>query len=175
MAIARPCLAAAPAAPPSVSEDTVELHLWNIPKKGSTYPLEVAQRRVFDAFCLRHPDIRVRALVPLKIEGPAQEGNEFLAVAGGVAPDVFYLFGRKISDYNLQNFLHPLNDYLADYVVRHDQPYSGIAAPDKVWELCHDADRVIAVPYSYYSMALLCEKAAFAKAGLAGLIGMPIM
>jgi len=168
VAIARPCLAAAPTAPAPVSENTVELHLWNIPKKGSTNPLEVARRRVFDAFCLRHPKIRVRALVPLKIEGPAQEGNEFLAVAGGVAPDVFYLFGRKISDYNLQNFFYPLNDYLADYVVRHDKPYSGIAAPDKVWELCHDADRIIAVPYSYYSMALLCEKAAFAKAGLAG-------
>lgn len=148
--------------------EQVELHLWNIPSKTLTSPLDVAKCRVFEAFCSRHPEIRVRALVPLKIEGPAQEGNEFLAVAGGVAPDVFYLFGRKVSDYNSQNFLFPLNEYLADYVRRHGTPYHGISAPDQVWELCHDAGKIVVIPYSYYSMALLCDNASFARAGLAG-------
>ncbi len=150
------------------SDERVELRLWNIPTRSSTHPLDVAKRRVFEAFCSEHPDIRVRALTPLKIEGPGAEGNEFLAVAGGVAPDVFYLFGRKIGDYNSQGFLCPLNAYLERYEQQHGTAYTGVAAPDQVWELCVDKGRVIAVPFSYYSMALLCDNAAFARRGLAG-------
>jgi ABC-type sugar transport system permease subunit len=144
------------------------LRLWNIPSKTSTHPLDVAKRRVFEAFCAAHPHIRVRALVPLRIEGPGAEGNEFLAVAGGVAPDVFYLYGRKIGDYHSQGFLLPLNDYLARYERTRGVPYVGVAAPDQVWELCVDKGQVVAVPISYYSMALLCDNAAFARRGLAG-------
>jgi hypothetical protein len=149
-------------------DERVELRLWNIPTRASTHPLDVAKRRVFDAFCAAHPEIRVRALTPLKIEGPGAEGNEFLAVAGGVAPDVFYLFGRKIGDYNAQGFLCPLNPYLARHEQQHGAAYAGVAAPDQVWELCVDKGQVIAVPFSYYSMALLCDNAAFARRGLAG-------
>jgi ABC-type sugar transport system permease subunit len=154
----------------AVAEDDtiVELRLWNIPGKNATMANEVARRRVFDAFCRAHPEIRARALVPLRIEGPAAEGNEFLAVAGGVAPDVFQLFGRKIGDYRTQGFLLPLNDYLADYARRRKMPYRGVAAPDAVWELCHNRGQVDVVPSDYYSMALVCDEAAFARRGLAG-------
>ena len=146
----------------------VELRLWNIPGKNSTFAPDVAQRRVFDAFCRAHPEVRARALVPLQIEGPAAEGNEFLAVAGGVAPDVFQLFGRKIGDYRSQGFLLPLDRYLAAYAQRHRAPYEGVGAPDAVWELCHDRGRIDAVPSGYYSMALSVDEAAFARRGLAG-------
>ena len=157
-ALSAPQANAAPAKP-------VRLHLWNIPAKGSTSPVNVARRRVFDAFCRRNPAITVRALVPLRIEGPQREGNEFLAVAGGVAPDVFYLYGRKVGDYRTQGFLLPLDDYLADYSRRHGQPYTGINSPDKVWELCHDRGRIVCVPHLYYSMALMCNRELFARAG----------
>ena len=146
----------------------VTLHLWNVPAKGSSSPLEIARRRVFDEFCRQHPQIDVRALVPLKIEGPAAEGNEFMAVAGGVAPDVFYLYGRKIGDYREQGFLLPLNRYLERYARAHDRAYTGISAPDKVWELCHDRGRILCVPVLYYSMALLCRTDLFARAGMTG-------
>ena len=148
--------------------DFVELRLWNIPLKSSDWPPHIVERRIFEAFCRRYPNIRVRALVPLKIEGPAQEGNEFLAVAGGVAPDVFYLFGRKVGDYNSQNFLLPLNEYLARYERENGRPYSGIGAPNQVWELCYDKGRILVVPAGYYSMGLSCDLAVFAKRGLAG-------
>ena len=145
--------------------DRVRLHLWNIPSKGSTSPVSVARRRVFDAFCRRNPQITVRALVPLKIEGPQREGNEFLAVAGGVAPDVFYLYGRKVGDYRAQGFLLPLDEYLEDYARRHGKPYTGINSPDKVWELCYDGEHIACVPHLYYSMALMCNRELFARAG----------
>lgn len=146
----------------------VELRLWNIPTRSATAAPDVVRRRVFDAFVKAHPEIEVRALVPLKIEGPAAEGNEFLAVAGGVAPDVFSLFGRKIGDYRAQGFLLPLNDHLARCSRSRGVPYAGIGAPDSVWELCYDRGRVLAVPSSYYSLALGCDETAFARRGLAG-------
>jgi ABC-type sugar transport system permease subunit/ABC-type glycerol-3-phosphate transport system substrate-binding protein len=140
--------------------------LWNIPLKGSTAPVDLAKRRAFDAFCKKHPEIRVRALVPMKIEGPAAEGNEFLAVAGGVAPDVFYLFGRKIGDYYNQGFLAPLDSYLEQEAKTTGQPYCGINAPSSVWELCQINGKVYCVPSVYYSMAMMCRKDLFARAGV---------
>ena len=162
------CAAAPLWATESAPREPVELRLWNIPTKTATDAVGVARRRVFDEFCRRRPDIRVRALVPLKIEGPAAEGNEFLAVAGGVAPDVFYLYGRKLGDYKQQGFLYPLNDHLREYNQRMGKPYSGVAAPHQVWELCYERGNVLAVPVSYYYMALICDNAAFARRGRAG-------
>lgn len=154
----------------ATDREPVELRLWNIPSKLATDGVNVARRRVFDEFCRRNPHIRVRALVPLKIEGPAAEGNEFLAVAGGVAPDVFYLYGRKLGDYKQEGFLYPLNAYLANYNRRMGKPYSGVAAPHQVWELCYEQGKILAVPVSYYYMALILDNAALARRGLAGRI-----
>jgi len=150
----------------TAESDRVPLRLWNIPLKGSTAPLDLARRRTFEAFCEKHPEIDVRALAPMRIEGPAAEGNEFLAVAGGVAPDVFYLFGRKIGDYYSQGFLAPLDEYLADYERQHGRPYVGINAPASVWELCPIDGKVYCVPYLYYSMSLMCRKDLFGQAGV---------
>jgi ABC-type sugar transport system permease subunit/ABC-type glycerol-3-phosphate transport system substrate-binding protein len=146
--------------------DSVVLRLWNIPQKGSSHPLEMARRKTFEAFCRKYPDIQVKVLVPMKIEGPAAEGNEFLAVAGGVAPDVFYLYGRKIGDYYSQGFLEPLDSYLAEYQRRSGNLYRGINAPSPVWELCQINHRIYCVPYLYYSLALMCRKDLFSKSGI---------
>ncbi|MCE9613789.1 MAG: extracellular solute-binding protein [Lentisphaerae bacterium] len=146
--------------------EPVTLRLWNIPLKGSTSPVDMARRRVFEAFCQKYPDIRVEALVPLLIEGPAGEGREFMAVAGGVAPDVFYLYGRKIGDYHSQGFLQPLDPYLDAYAREHGEPYQGISAPSAVWELCPIDGHIRCVPVLYYSMALLCRQDLMARAGL---------
>ncbi|MBN1553618.1 MAG: extracellular solute-binding protein [Phycisphaerae bacterium] len=148
------------------STSPVTLRLWNIPLKGSTNPLQLATRRVFEAFCRKNPDIHVKALIPLKIEGQADEGREFLAIAGGVAPDVFYLYGRKIGDYYDQGFLEPLDSYLEAYKKHNGRSYQGINAPSKVWELCQIDGRIYCVPTLYYSMALMCRRDLFARAGL---------
>lgn len=144
----------------------VTIRLWNIPRKDATDPRELAQRRVFEAFCRRHPHINVRSVTPLRIEGPAAEGNEFLAVAGGVAPDVFQLFGRKIADYHKQGFLAPLDEYLAAYEREEGRPYRGVNAPAIVWEPCRINNRIYCVPANYYSMALMCQRTLFGRAGV---------
>ncbi|MBN2301043.1 MAG: extracellular solute-binding protein [Lentisphaerae bacterium] len=142
----------------------VILRLWRIPSKSTTWLPDMANRKVFDAFCRKYPEIDVRPLVPLKIEGPAAEGNEFLAVAGGVAPDVFYLYGRKIGDYYGQGFLNPLDDFLTQYQKKNGRLYSGVAAPSPVWEVCHINGHIYCVPLSYYSFALLARRDLFAQA-----------
>lgn len=152
---------------PTTNAPIVELRLWNVPRKDAVGPFDVSRRRIFDTFCSRHLNIRFKVLVPLKIEGPAQESNEFLAIAGGVAPDVFYLYGRKVGDYIGQDFLLPLNDFLLEYERESGRRYSGVAAPDCVWEVAVRGGKVYAVPNLYYSMALLCDVGLFAKAGLA--------
>jgi ABC-type sugar transport system permease subunit/ABC-type glycerol-3-phosphate transport system substrate-binding protein len=142
------------------------LHLWNIPPKGSTNLRDKVDREVFDLFLKRNPHIKVKVLVPLKIQGQAAESNEFMAIAGGTAPDVFTLFGRKVGDYIDQGFLAPLNDRFAADFADQGKAYEGIQSPDKIWELCIREGNIYAVPRSYYFMALMYRKDLFVRAGL---------
>lgn len=144
----------------------LELYLWNIPAKGSSDMEEKANREVFDLFIRKHPHIKVKSLVPLRIQGPASEGNQFMAVAGGMAPDVFDLFGRKVGDYIDQGFLSPLNEKFKKDFCDKDIAYTGVEAPDKIWEVGLRNGNIYAVPLSYYFMALMYRKDIFVKAGL---------
>ncbi|NQU76181.1 MAG: extracellular solute-binding protein [Planctomycetes bacterium] len=160
-------IADSPAQAPTIAEaDRIPLRLWDVPDKRSTSPLSVADRRVFEGFCRKYPEVRIVQLEPLHISGPAAEGSQFLAVAGGVAPDVFYLFGRQVGDYYDQGFLLPLDEYVNEYTKRTGKPYTGVNAPSMVWELAQIDGRVWCVPKGYYSMALLCRKDIFASAGV---------
>jgi len=145
----------------------IVLHMWHIPSKGSytVDPISTGRRRVVEEFLRKNPKISLWSLIPLRIQGPASEGREFLAVAGGVAPDVFYLSGRQIAQYRRQGFLYSLNEYIEDYARRHGRPYTGINSPDNVWEQCIDRGRILCVPISYYSTALMCNRQMLAKAG----------
>ncbi|MDX2109968.1 MAG: extracellular solute-binding protein [Verrucomicrobiota bacterium] len=144
----------------------VVLRLWNIPDKASTNPVGIAERRIFDAFCRANPDIQIKALVPLQISGPASGGNEFMAVAGGVAPDVFTLSGRKVGNYFDQGFLLPLNDYLSDYKRRAGSNYKGVYAPSYMWEIAIRGEQIFCVPKSYNSQALVCRRSVFGEYGV---------
>lgn len=83
-----------------------------------------------------------------------------------MAPDVFFLFGRKVGDYIDQGFLAPLNENFESDFAKKGTLYTGCDVPDKIWELCVKNGKVYAVPGSYYFMALMYRKDLFAKAGL---------
>ena len=70
----------------------------NFPDAGCSHDLAAGMARlaVFHAFLERYTSINVEISSTLKIEGDAAEGNEYLAIAGGLAPDVFYLHARKL-------------------------------------------------------------------------------
>ncbi|MCE5322030.1 extracellular solute-binding protein [bacterium] len=155
--------------PAVFAREKVELRLWNVPDKSIADPRFVARRRVFEEFCRKHPEIRVKVLSPLAVqEGPAYESNEFLAMAGGVAPDVLTPYVRKIPAYRQQKFCYPLNDYLTRYRKSTGKNFTGIAAPSAAWEPAIDGKSVIAIPQSFYALALKCDKACFARGALAG-------
>ena len=147
-------------------DEPVVLRLRYIPYKDRTDPLSVAKRRVFEAFARAHPHIRARGPRLMAIEGAGRGGREFLAIAGGVGADVYHQSGRRIGDYLAQGFALPLDDYLAEHARRTGAPYAGIDAPAIVWEPCQHEGHIYAVPYLYYSMALMCRRDLFARAGL---------
>ncbi|MBI4977682.1 MAG: extracellular solute-binding protein [Spirochaetes bacterium] len=151
------------------TEEPTELRLWNVPSSFAGSPDWISRRVVFDEFVRRHPEYRVKALVPIKIDANmGSESTEFLSVAGGVAPDVFYLTERKVSDYRTQGFLLSLNKYLSDFEKRTGKKYAGIAAPSSVWELCHSGGNIYTVPYYYAPEVILCHNPTFARNNLAG-------
>jgi multiple sugar transport system permease protein len=151
-------LAAAPA--------QITINVDSVPEVTTTWPPDMARLAVYHEFLRRNPDINVEAATTLKIEGDASEGNEYLAIAGGIAPDVFYLHGRKIGAFRQQSFIQPLTPFIQRDFARTGKPFRGIGAPDNVWELTVADHEVWCVPYLYYVMALSYRRQLFAIAGL---------
>ncbi len=106
----------APAADDTQGKDVVVLKLWGgdwgIPAKDSTDPWRRAQRKVFEAFGKSHPNIKVVSSSGLQVQGPAAESGLLMAMAGGTAPDVFYVNFRKLHNYINQGFLYPMDEYI---------------------------------------------------------------
>jgi ABC-type sugar transport system permease subunit/ABC-type glycerol-3-phosphate transport system substrate-binding protein len=109
-------LAAMPAPAADQPSDVVTLRLWGgdwgIPAKDSTDPWRRAQRQVFEAFAKSHPKIQVVSSSGLQVQGPAAESGLLMAMAGGTAPDVFYVNFRKLHNYINQGFLYPMDEYI---------------------------------------------------------------
>ena len=163
-----PLFAADTAATNAEDEDFVELRLRVIPYSGTSSPDWMSRRKAFDEFVRLNPKIHIKALVPLRIEGTASDESEFLAMAGGVAPDVLYLTERKAADYRTQGFLLSLNSYLKEFEKSKRMRYKGIYSPSSAWELCHSSGHIYMVPYYYAPMTILCHTPTFARNGLAG-------
>lgn len=144
----------------------VKLRLWKIPRSGSRDILRRARRAAYDAFIESHPHIEVVPLLLRDLQGPVGGGAEFLAVAGGVAPDAWFLTARKIGDYQEQNLLAPLNKYLADYHKRHGAPYQGIGAPADMWRATYKDGKIYNVPGGYNAHGLRVDRALALQAGL---------
>lgn len=100
----------------TTNKDAVTLRLWGgnwgIPPKDATDPWRRANRSVFERFQELHPNIRIVSASGLEIQGPASESGLLMAMAGGTAPDVFYVNFRQLNTYIQQNFLYPLNSYI---------------------------------------------------------------
>lgn len=87
---------------------------WGIPPKYDSSPTGRANRAVFEEFRRWHPDIEIISSQGLTIQGPANESNFLLAMAGGTAPDVFYVNFRKLHTYIDQNFMQPLDEFIKE-------------------------------------------------------------
>ena len=91
--------------------NNVTLRISWIPDVHTTWPPDMARLAVFHAFLNKYTNINVEIASTLKMEGDANEGNEYLSIAGGLAPDIFYLHGRKVGAFIDQGFIQPLTPF----------------------------------------------------------------
>ena len=148
------------------SNDNVILRISWIPDVHTTWPPDMARLAVFHAFLNKYTNINVEISSTLKLEGDAAEGNEYLSIAGGLAPDVFYLYGRKIGAFVDQGFIQSLSPFLEREYKKTGKPFKGIGSPDNIWELTVSDNDIMCVPYMYYVMALTYRRKNFVMAGL---------
>ena len=163
------CLALVPAAVWGQAIDDrekVTLRLWKIPVAHAQNVGGQASRAVYDAFVKSYPHIEVRPLTPLQLEGHVSGAWEFLAVAGDVGPDVWFLTARKLGDYRQQGLLAPLDRFLADYRQRHGTPYRGVGAPADMWRHAYHDGHFFLVPFVYHAHGLRVDWPLAHQAGL---------
>lgn len=145
-------------------KDVVELRLWGgdwgIPAKDSTDPWRRAQRRVFERFAELHPDINIVSASGLQVQGPAAESGLLMAMAGGTAPDVFYVNFRKLDNYINQGFLLKLDDY-----VKKDPEVLARVHPT-IRKVITVNGHVYSMPWFQCVMALYYRKDLYRAAGL---------
>lgn len=142
----------------------VPLRLWGggagIPRKDETTPNARANRAVFEEFAKLHPEIEIINATGLQIQGSAAESGFLLAMAGGTAPDVFYVNLRKLHTYIEQNFLYPLDEFIKDDPSVLDRVHPELRKVITV------NGHVYCLPWSQGALALIYRKDRFRQAGL---------
>lgn len=163
-AIAVFCAAPSRSEPGPATDGKVPLRLWGgpwgVPRKDEVTPKARATRAVFKEFQRRHPEIEIISSSGLTIQGPARESSFLLAMAGGTAPDVFYVNFRKLHTYIEQNFLYPLDEYLAE------DPEVMERVHPQIREVITVDGRVYCIPWFQCAKALYYRKDLFRAAGL---------
>ncbi|MGB9620379.1 MAG: ABC transporter substrate-binding protein, partial [Armatimonadota bacterium] len=133
---------------------------WGIPPKDATDPWSRANRAVFERFQELHPNIRIVSASGLQVQGPASESGLLMAMAGGTAPDVFYVNFRKLHSYVEQNFLYPLNEYITK------DPSILERIHPTIREVLNVNGKIYCIPWYQCVMALYYRKDLYKEAGL---------
>jgi ABC-type sugar transport system permease subunit/ABC-type glycerol-3-phosphate transport system substrate-binding protein len=145
------------------TKDKVVLRLWGgsgIPRKDDPTPFGRSTRAVFEAFKKEHPEIELVSVSGLTIQGPASESNFLLSMAGGTAPDVFYVNFRKLHTFLGQGFMAPLDPFL-----KNDPEVLARVHP-QIRKVITVKGHVYCIPWFQCVMALHYRKDLFRDAGL---------
>lgn len=155
---------AAAAEPPSGGDEKVVLRLWGgptgVPRKDDPSPFGRSTRAVFEAFKKEHPEIELITGSGLVIQGPASESSFLLAMAGGSAPDVFYVNCRKLHTFLGQGFMAPLDEF-----VKQDPEVLSRIQP-QIRKVITVDGHIYCIPWYQCAMALHYRKDLFRAAGL---------
>ena len=133
---------------------------WGVPLKDDTTPGGRNRRAVFEAFKKEHPEIEIVSSTGLTIQGPAAESNFLLAMAGGTAPDVFYVNFRKLYQYRDQGFLAPLDEFIKK------EPHVLDLVHPEIRKVITVDGHIYSIPWFQCAMALNYRKDLFRDAGL---------
>ena len=132
-------------------------------------PDQKAILAIADGFREKHPDVELLPFEGLVVEGVgAMDSGPLMAMAGGVAPEVLYVNFRQSETYISQGFLHPLDEYVAQWESEEDL---GKLIPPQVREVItrrgpDGKEHTWAIPYGVVVMALQYRKDLFKRAGL---------
>jgi ABC-type sugar transport system permease subunit/ABC-type glycerol-3-phosphate transport system substrate-binding protein len=133
---------------------------WGVPRKDETTPIARANRAVFEEFQKLHPEIEIVNSSGLQIQGSASESGFLLAMAGGTAPDVFYVNFRKLHTYIEQNFLYPLDEF-----IKKDPAVMNRVHP-QIRKVITVNGHVYCLPWRQCAIALMYRKDRFRQVGL---------
>lgn len=122
-----------------------------IPRPGSP------RREIYDLFLKKNPDIVFIPGGGISIGGMASGAQFYMAMAGGTAPDVFYLPLEKVPTYRIQNFLYPL-----DEIAPADDPLFA-TIKEYVKPIIINKGHVYAMPFFYKAHGMIYRKDIFAK------------
>ena len=133
---------------------------WGVPRKDDPSPWARSTRAVFEEFQRQHPEIEIVSSSGLQIQGPASESSFLLAMAGGTAPDVFYVNFRKLHTYIGQGFLQPLDEFVKEDPVVLERIHP------RIREVITVDGHVYCIPWFQCAMALYYRKDLFRDVGL---------
>jgi ABC-type glycerol-3-phosphate transport system substrate-binding protein len=152
----------------SIAVEPVILKVWQLPDARKTDPYAQADLAVLDAFREQFPHIELRDFSGIKIEGSESlDTGPLMAIAGGVSPDVIYVNFRQSDTYIQNNFLYPLDTFMADL----SQEDLDLRVAKPVWPVIKrkgsdSVKRTWALPYGTLVRVLIYRKDLFRKAGL---------
>lgn len=144
------------------------LKVFELPDPRATDAYSKANLAVVQAFRARYPHIELRAFSGIKIEGMDLDSGPLMAIAGGVAPDILYVNFRQSDTYIQNNFLYPLDEFIA--LESPDDMALRVEAP--VWQVIRrirkgeTREQTWALPYETLVRVLLYRKDVFRRAGL---------
>jgi multiple sugar transport system permease protein len=157
------CAALALTLAAGASAAPVTIRVDRLPLKESRDVGSRAQWAMVERFMDLHPDIKVEGFRGLNVPGLDMEVGPLMAMAGGVAPDVLYVNFRISDSYIQQQFLYPLDDYVAEWAKKEDLSKRIHPA---VWQVIRRDGHIWAIPNSTLVMALVYRKDLFREAGL---------
>lgn len=132
-------------------------------------PDQKAILAIADAYREAHPNVELLPFEGLVVEGiGSMDSGPLMAMAGGVAPEVLYVNFRQSETYISQQFLHPLDDYVAEWEKEEDLDK---LIPPQVWEVIRrkgpdGQEHTWSIPYGIVVMALQYRKDLYKRAGL---------
>lgn len=152
------------------------VRVWGLAQGPGNTSSERAEWRVLKAFEKQYPNIRLHNAAGLNLPGVGNENDvgPLLAISGGIAPDILYVNFRKSASYIDNEFLYPLDEYIAEFAKNNGE--------ESVQHLIHPAlEKVVRrlgpvegqkekktwmIPADPLVMTMIYRKDLFARSGL---------
>ena len=157
------CLATA-----NTQAEPVILKVFELPDPRKTDAYTKANIAVIEAFKEKYPNIELRSFSGIQIDGMDLDSGPLMAIAGGVAPDIMYVNFRQSDTYIQNNFLYPLDEFMAEddpaiYDLRVEKPVWQVIKRKKKGD---KEEKVWMLPYETLVRVLMYRKDVFKRAGL---------